>query len=167
MGLSPTLSFQTSGSYTTKLSFQSVWLWKPVELTLGRPRGLWEIEPLLLKSTHKISHIPRPREEGIIWKKQGPDPFAALVKSPEEKGKTTVHVEDTDTGGRHYRELILSQGHWCCQAPYWKSPSSLLAAEPSPTHQPVDTSTGTPQAKQLAGQKHSSTYQQAGCLKIS
>ena len=166
-GLSPTLSFQTLGSYTAKLILQNVWLWKPVELTLGRPRGLWEIEPPLLRCTHKISHIPRPREEAIIWKKQGSDPFAALVKSPEEKGKTTVHVVDTDPGGRHYRELTLSNERWCWQASFWKSPSSLLAPGPSPTHQPAGTSIGTPQAKQLAGQQHSPTYQQAGCLKTS
>lgn len=58
-----------------------------------------------------------------------------------------------------YRELILSDGRWCWQASFWKTPSSLLAPGPSPTHQPVGTSTGTPQAKQLAGQEHSPTYQ--------
>ena len=36
---------------------------------------------------------------------------------------------------------------------------------PGPAHQPIRTSTGTPQAKQLARQGHTSTHQQAGCLK--
>ena len=49
--------------------------------------------------------------------------------------------------------------------PLWNPPSSLVAPGPSPAHQPVGISTRMPQAKQLAGQGHSPTYHQTGCLK--
>ena len=41
-------------------------------------------------------------------------------------------------------------GHRCWQVPFWNPPSSLPKLGPSPTHQPVSASTGTPQATRLA-----------------
>ena len=47
------------------------WGDKPLEhlalkASVGRPRGLWEIETPLLNGTHRISHTPRPRAEAVI-----------------------------------------------------------------------------------------------------
>ena len=49
----------------------------------------------------------------------------------------------------------------------WSPPSSLLTLgrNPAPTHQPARTSTGTPQAKQIAGWAHSPTHKETGCIK--
>lgn len=49
--------------------------------------------------------------------------------------------------------------------PWWNPPSSLLVLVPSPAYQSAGTNTETPQAKQLARQGHSSTHEQAHCLK--
>ena len=63
--------------------------------------------------------------------------------------------------------FILSQGHW--QAPLWH-PLSSLAQGPRPTSclawpDPPSVSTGAPQAKRLARQRHSPpTHQQTCCL---
>ena len=37
-----------------------------------------------------------------------------------------MHSGDTDTGSSQFWELVLSQGHWYRQVPFWNSPSSLL-----------------------------------------
>ena len=115
---------------------QNVWLWRPAGINFRSPRGLGEIEIPLLKGAHKISHTPGTRAEAVIWKEPKSDSSVDLGESAKEA------ASNWSSPWRHR--------HW--QAPFWNPPSSWLAPGPSLTHQPVHTSTGTPQAKQLAGQ---------------
>lgn len=64
-------------------------------------------------------------------------------------GRSFYH-EDTGAGKPHFGALSPAYWHWDL-AP--------------PTNQPVSTSNGTPQVKQLARQGHSPNYQQASCLR--
>ena len=45
---------------------------------IGRAKGLQEIETLILKSMHKISHPPSPSAEAIVCKEPGSDTFTDL-----------------------------------------------------------------------------------------
>ena len=56
-----------------------------------------------------------------------------------------------DAGGSHSEEQVLPCGHWPWRELFWDPRSSLLAPRPSSARQPVGISTGTSQAKQLAG----------------
>ena len=65
-----------------------------------------------------------------------------LLESLQERREATgVHPGVIDTGGSHYGELVLSQGHW-----YWtgKCPSEIILQGPAPStnlwHQYWDTS---------------------------
>ena len=119
------------------------------------------------KGHHKISHVLGPRAEAVIWKESGSDPPTDLENLLERQKATLAHLGDIDTGRSHFGELVLPCGHWCWHSPFRNPPSSLWTSGPSPTHahQPIGTSTGTSQAKQLNGQGHSPTHQQTGCLK--
>ena len=66
-------------------------------------------------------------------------------------GSLFYHM-DTGAGEHHFVNLPLAS-------------SSASGPSTAHTHQPVGTGTGMPQAKRLAGQGHSPTYQWAGCLK--
>ena len=136
---------------------QNIWLWSPVGLILGSPKGLGEIEASLLRGTCKISQALGPKAEAVIWKEPGSDLHADLGEFPGEAGGNWSSSTDTDTGSIHFGELILWCGHWCWQVTFWNPPSSLLASGPSPvlTHQPVGTSTGMSHAKQLTRQGNS------------
>ena len=41
-----------------------------------------------------------------------------LESLPEREKATGTHIGNTDSGRRHFRELILPQGHWYWQAPF-------------------------------------------------
>ena len=75
----------------------------------GRPRGLWEIQTPILKSTHKISHGPGPKSEVVIWKKPGSDPHADFGEPPRE--------------ARRYWSSPWGQGHWWQQ--FWEVCSTM------------------------------------------
>ena len=111
---------------------------------LGEARGLRKIETPLLKVTRKISRALGPKAEAIIWKEPAsdlPDDFAVFQRDRRH----------WDAGGRHFGEQVLPCGHWPWWALFWNPPSSLLTPRPSSARQPVGISTGTSQAKQLAG----------------
>ena len=106
-----------------------------VQLAFRRARGLSEIETPLKQGTCRISHIVSPSSEATIWKKPGSDSLAALGQSPGPARGNGDFPRDKDTGGSHFWELILPQGLWCWQAPFWSPLSSLLA--PGLTHPPA------------------------------
>ena len=126
----------------------------------GLVRGLLETETSLLKGVHKMPPALRHRAEAVIWKKPGLDP---LEQPPG------------DTGGNWNSPW----GHRCWWQPIWGAhattralviesailESFLPGPGPGPTHQPVSTRTGTPQAKLLTG-GHSLTHQQTSSLRI-
>ena len=60
-GPNPKLGSPTWGPYMGKMNHQNFCLCRPVGLTFGRARRLWELETPLLKSTHKISYTLEPR----------------------------------------------------------------------------------------------------------
>ena len=65
-------------------------------------------------------------------------------------------------GSSHLEKLILPRGLWSFQALFW-NPLSNLALGHGPTHQVVNTSTGTLQVKQLVRWGYSPTHQQTSC----
>ena len=75
---------------TRKIRLQNIWLWRPVQLTFGRARGLWKIEAPLLKVMHKISHTPRPRKETVIWKEPGSN--QELICRSSQRGRRQLKV---------------------------------------------------------------------------
>lgn len=144
--LSLTSSSLVWGSCTRHMSPQNVWLCKSAGLTFRRPRGLWEIEIPHLKGIPKISHAPWHRAEAVIWRSLGQTYQLISEILLENQEATRTHPGNTDTGGNHFWELVLSYGQWCWQGPFW-NPSSILFASrprPTPTKQPVGTSTKTP-----------------------
>lgn len=97
------------------MSPQNIRLWRPVRLTFGRDKGLWEIVIPFLKGTQKILHAPRPRADAVIWKESGSDSPADLIASPLRRQKATgAQPRDIDACGSHLGKLILPWGHWCC-----------------------------------------------------
>lgn len=56
---------------TRKMGPQNVYLWRPTAPTFWSPRGLGEIETLLLNGEHKILHALGPGSERAIWKRFG------------------------------------------------------------------------------------------------
>ena len=156
MVLSPTLGSPAKGSCTSEINPpQNICLWRPAGLTFGRPRGRWEIETPFLKGKHKTSHDPRQKQK---FERSLVQTHWLILKSfPERQEVTRTYPGDRHCSS-HFQELILPHGHWCCQAPFFNPPSSLLALGPSSTYQSVSTSIETPQAKpttQVGTQPHS------------
>ena len=48
----------------------------------------------------------------------GSDLPADLGEPPEKQEAPGIHLGDIDTGGSHFRELVLLPGHWCWQVPF-------------------------------------------------
>ena len=108
-----------------------------------------------------IQNLTCSRTQG---KEPGSDPPADLGESPgEARGNW-----GSSQGYKHWQQPFLgarsATGHWCCKCHFFYPSFSLLVPGLSPTHQAFDTNNGTPQAKQLPGVGHSTTYQQTGCL---
>ena len=81
---------------------------RPVRLTFGRDKGLWEIAIPFLKGTHKSLHAPRPRADAVIWKETGSDSPADLRESLLQRQEATgAHPRDVDACGSHFVKLIL------------------------------------------------------------
>ena len=59
---------QPGGICTEKMNTHNIWLWKPVELTPRRDRGLRETKTLLSKGTCKNSFTLSPSTEAVVWK---------------------------------------------------------------------------------------------------
>lgn len=57
------------GVLNKKMSLQDVWLQRPVGLTFGRARELWEIETPLLNGTHRICSRIQSRNSHLkgVW----------------------------------------------------------------------------------------------------
>ena len=137
-GSEPHLGSPVRGSWTRKMSLQNVWLRRPVGLTFGRARGLWEIETPLLNGTHRICSRIQSRNSYLkgVWVTPNCRP------SWREGGDWSSLPRDTDTGGSHLGKLAIPQGHW--QVSFWKCLSSLLVLAPDAStslwHQYWDTS---------------------------
>lgn len=76
----PTQSSPDLWSFIKKLSL----VLRRVGEVCERPRGLWETEALLFKSTCKISHAPSISAEAIIWKMSGSGSCVCLEELPGE-----------------------------------------------------------------------------------
>ena len=99
-GLNTTSRSPAQGSYARKMSTQNIWPGKPAGLTFRRPRGSWEIETSLLKSTNKISCAPRPRAEAVIWKEPGSPWYQNQTKisaKKEKERKLEANITDEHT----------------------------------------------------------------------
>ena len=143
------------------MSPQSIWLWRSVMLIFRRLRRLWLIETPFWKGRHKILSVVGTKEDGS--KEPGSDPRPDLGESPREAGGNWSSHWGKDTGGSHFGEPVLPCGHWCWQAPFWNTPSSVINVRsqlpPPPIHKCWDSSG---QATNQVG--HSSTHQQTGHL---
>ena len=73
-----------------------------------------------------------------------------ILESPLHRQEATgAWLEDTDTGGSQFWEIILPCGHWCWQVPFFNPLLSLWALESGSTYKTVSISTGTHQVRQL------------------
>ena len=129
----------------TAFHFEGQWA-----LLSGEPEGCGKQIPLL-KGAHRLSHAPG-------------------QKQSIERSLGQTHLLTPEGEGWWQTSLPLSQGRWHWHLPLW-NPPSLSAQGPRPTSclawpNSTSISTGTPQAKQLARQRHSPpTHQQTCCLK--
>lgn len=126
-------------------------------LALGVPKD-WGKRSRLLKGAHKTCHVPELGAKAVIGQEPGPDLPAGLRESLGEVGEAGLWLT---LGTKTLAEAILgSSSYWANMGsgrPHWGT---------WPVQQPVGTSAGTPQAKQLTGQGHSPTCQQTGRLKL-
>lgn len=58
---------QSGGSWTGKMSLQSIGVWRQVEFFYKNLTGLGKIDTLLLKGANKISHAPGPKAKVVIF----------------------------------------------------------------------------------------------------
>ena len=71
--------------------------------------------------------------------------FKRLLEGQEATGTPSGNI---DSGGSHFGELVLPQGHWCWQVLFWSPPSSLFWGLTS--HQWMAPSTAPSQPSQPA-----------------
>ena len=146
------------GSGIRGRSPQSIWLWRPAGLDCRSSTGLGEAETPFLEDAHNVLHVPGPRAKAVTSQEPRPDLPASLGGCPGEAG--CGHGSPWGSGDSEE-----------CSSTWTLEEADVLlgssAPRPGPTQQPVGSSPGRPQAKQLTGWEHSPTHQQTGCLKTS
>lgn len=85
-----------------------------------------------------------------------PDLLASIRRSPNEAGVEVAHCRNLDIRNGS------SRGYFIGMSPL---EATIFSLRPGPTQQPLGSSAGVLQAKQL-GWEHSSTYQETGCLSL-
>ena len=151
MVLSPTLGSPAKGSCTSKINAPEHLLMKASRLTFGRSRGRWKIETPFLKGKHKISHDPRQKQK--FERSLVQTHWLMLNSLPERQEVTRAYIGDKDSVAAIFRSSFYHM-EWCCQAPFFNLPSSLLALGPSPTYQSVSTSIETPHFSSVQSLSH-------------
>lgn len=140
----PQATRRLENDYTVEVLSKECEVWAPLQA----PRKLRKI---LLKGSHKTSHVPGPRAEPVIWKKPGSGLPAYLRKPPEHRWEATEFHPGTQT--LHWWKSfwgVHSTTWTLIQERFWSLPSSLLNLRTQPCLYPI-ASSGTPQIKELTG----------------
>ena len=110
----------------------------------------------------RLQHLTRSRTRGraVAWREPGSDPRADLGEPRRDAGGSRRSAWGEDSAAAVVQSSSLHDDAGVGRRRFEILP---LVPEPSPTHQPVSTGPGLPQAEQLGGQGHSPTGQQDSC----
>ena len=152
-----TTTHETDGTYKKRPSTT-----KDIKKKRGVVLQYKSEETSLLKGTQKISHALGPRAKAVIGQEPGPDLPAGLGGCPGKVGGGC----GSPWGRRHWWQQYL-ETFYSMNTAAGGCHLDSLAPRPGHTQQPVGTSAGMSQAKQLTGQGQSPMHQQTSCLKTS
>ena len=151
--LSPTSGFPAWGSGNRSRNPQRSWLWRPAGFDCRTSTGLRKTETQLVESTHKVLCTPRPKEKEQLPHRRLNHTYLLVLEDLLQRwGAAVAHHRNKGTGSR-------SSGKYSSA---WALPEAAII----PTKEPVGSSAGSPQAKQLTGTEHSPTHQQTSGLKF-
>ena len=152
-GSEPHVRLPSLGSGNGRRNPQRIRLWRPVGFDCRTSTGLGETETPLLEGTHEVVRVAGPRGKEQWPHSRLNQTYLLMLEGLLKRwGVAVAHRGNKDTGSRSSEKSSLT----------W----ALLESAISPTKEPVGSSAGSPQAKQLTGREASPTHQQTSRLKF-